>query len=310
MKKIFLLGFLMLYLLTFTVISADVPSMDNESAGGNNCNYIFIIHAKDYNSKLGDTVEYIFNKMLKPGDQLSIISPKKPYSYSKKTRETQTKEKLIELTKNVLKRDITIDASDYNQMLENMNQLVIQIHDSAGAPSGDQAAGRSRTLSSSVIILIRNYMVNYRQLWKNILNLRKLNEDLFLKLAASFKNQKGKNYIYILYQKELRPIPKRDTLITLKDNREIRFDVMETFEQEKIEEFMDVNKVSRAMKDSSVTVNFVYINVHKSMGISIDMKEFSGDIYNVFSKLAKATGGIVVSTSKPEKALKKAAKAK
>jgi hypothetical protein len=37
----------------------------------------------------------------------------------------------------------------------------------------------------------------------------------------------------------------------------------------------------------------------------MDLKEFSGDIYNVFSKIAKATGGTVMIASRAEAALKK-----
>jgi hypothetical protein len=143
----------------------------------------------------------------------------------------------------------------------------------------------------------------------NIRSLRKLDGPFFLGLAQTFKNLKGKNYLYILYQKELRPIPRNSLIANLKDIREIRFDVMSLFETGIDKEIMDVKKVSQAMKAGSVTVNFIYINMDTGKGMSTQLKEFSSDIYDAFSKLARATGGIVETTSKPVKVLKEAVKA-
>jgi len=92
---------------------------------------------------------------------------------------------------------------------------------------------------------------------------------------------------------------------TLKESQDLKFDVMSLFETGIDKDFMDVEKVSQAMKAGSVTVNFIYINMETGRGMSTELKEFSTDIYNAFSKLAGTTGGIVETTSKPVMALEK-----
>jgi hypothetical protein len=290
MKKIRFPVFLIFILLTGTAMSAGVPPA--ESTEGNN--YIFIFQVTRYDLNIAGAADFIFDNIIKPEDSLTIFTPVKSYSFSKNTRKTQPQKKLVEITKDVLKRDITIGNADYNRMLENMAHLIVELDD----PSGTAHTG----------ITIKNILVNYRQLSDNIRSLRKLDGPFFLGLAQTFKNLKGKNYLYILYQKELRPIPRNSMISDLKESMDLKFDVMTLFETGIDKDIMDVNKVSQAMKAGSVTVNFIYINMETGKGMSTELKEFSTDIYDAFSRLAGATGGIVETTSKPVMALEKAVK--
>jgi hypothetical protein len=299
MKKIFLYGCMMLFMTAFTM-AGNVPG--NESEGSGQCNYFLIFQLTEYNPKIADAVDYFFKEILKPEDQLSILSPLKPYNYSQKTRQTHPKEKLIEMTKKILKRDITSNAANYQQVLNLMTQLVVSIAQDTG--TGSSSLGGSMLASQK-----KAYLVNYRQLLENLHNLRKLNEALFLKLADLFSKTKGNNRIYIFYQKEHRIIPDQKTMDALLEDRELKFDASEVFIQDSTKEFMNLERVSNALKKSSVTLNFFYLNKNVKRRRYIEFKEFSGDIYNVFSKLAKATGGTVISTSKPEAALKKVTEA-
>ncbi len=300
MKKILFSVFLISILLTVTAMSAGAPPA--ESAKGNN--YIIIFQVTRYDLNIAGAVDFIFNDIIKPEDSLIIFTPLKSYSFSKKTRKSQSKEKLVEVTKKVLKRDITIGTADYSRMLENMAQLIVEINDPSGTDPSKSIAGSTGLQGPT----IKNILVNYRQLLANIRNLRKLDGPFFLGLAQTFKNLKGKNYLYILYQKELRPIPRNSLISDLKEIKEISFDVMSLFETGIDKDIMDVENVSQAMKDGSVTVNFIYINLDIGKGMSTELKEFSSDIYGAFSKLARATGGVVETTSKPVKVLKEAVK--
>ena len=302
MKKIFLHGFIILFMTAFFMAS---PVSGEETEGSDKCNYFLIFQLTEYNAKLSDAVDYFFEKILNPGDQLLILSPLKPYNYSQKTLQGQPKEKLIEMTKKILKRDIASNAAYHQQILNAMTQIVISIAEESGTASGGSTSLGSSNLESQT----KAYLVNYRQLLDNLHNLRKLNEDLFLKLAELFKKTTGKNRIYIFYQKELRIIPSRETMDVLLENRELKFDANEVFLQDSTKKFINVERVSHVLKESLVTLSFFYLNKQEKRRRDLEYKEFSTDIYNVFSKLARATGGIVISTSKPEAALKKAAEA-
>ena len=289
MKKFFLYGFLILSLLASTAL-----------AGNNQRNFITIFQVTDYNSKLADGVEYLFNKVLKPQDLLTVLSPVKPYGFPPATRRKYPLKKIIDKTKNILKRDITIGTSSYNQVLQNMTQMVLEISNSWGPSGGGGSMGGAANINN-----LKQQLVAYRQMLTDLRNMRKIDEKLFMNLAKLFKKLKGKNYLNIFYQKEFRITPDRDTMEALRANRNIRFDVIELFDEERGDEFLDVEKVSQALKESSVVVNFFYIQKQVIRRTGMQAKEFSGDVYNVLSKIAKATGGVVIATSKPAAALKK-----
>lgn len=301
MKKVFLYGFLILLLIASFAIN--IYAVSNENTISSNHNYVLIFNVVDYNSKLKDVLEYYFKKVLKPQDQLSILTPVKAYSFSAKTRQSQTKEKLIELTTNVLKRDITDGTANYHQVIDAMTRIIYEIGN--GVQTTVQGSGMTAIVSVNDL---KNHLVNYRQLIEEMHRMRIINEKLFVDLARFFKKQKGENQIFVFYQKEFRSIPNREVMQTLRENPDIRFDAMNAFLYDTVEEFIDVEKVNKLLKESAVTLSFFYVSIkekNRRRSRTIQWKEFSGDVYNIFSKIAKATGGTVVSTSKPEAALKK-----
>ncbi len=293
MKKVCILSALILW----TLVPLGIAGYASPAANPG-CNYILIFQITEYDSKLGDAVDYFFKKMLRPEDQLSILTPARPYNFTSKTRENYTVDQLIAQTKKVLKRDTTVGAANYEQILQAMEAVVREI--SSGMDSSYSMSGGSGGTD------MKAHMIQYRQLLENMRTVRKLNEDLFLKLAQSFKTLPGKNCLFIFYQEELRVIPSRQAMDNLRDNINYKADATELFEEESNEEFMDVEKVGQALKDASVTLNFLYINKQAKRKQGMQFKEFSGDVYNVLSKLAKATGGYLEATSKAAAALKKA----
>jgi hypothetical protein len=284
MKKCLLYAVLLTVFLPISAMSSNGPAGEETTT---RCNYILIFQATEYNSKLGDAVDFFFKKILKPEDHLSVITPVNPYNFSPQTRQAYPIEKLSERTKEVLKRDISVGLANYQQILDGMSQLVREI---TGPPSDSDT---------------KSCLIQYRQLLANMRGIRKLNENLFMQLAGLFKKETGKNYLYIFYQKELRIIPARNALQRLKDSMEFRADATELFEEENSDKFLNVDLVSQALKDAGVALNFIYLNKEDMRKEWMETKEFSGDVYSVLSQLATATGGNVEATSKPEAVLKK-----
>jgi hypothetical protein len=290
---------ILIFLLFFSFALGGNISVDGK-ADTDRCNYILFFHVTDYDPKLADAVEYFFKKVLKPEDQLTLLSLERPYSYTQKTRQTVPLEKLIEVTNKKLKTDTPIGALGHNQVFEEMVGIIRDIHGILN-PSASKGGAITDPMTELKILMGR-----YRKLRESLRNTRKLNESLLIKLAGLFKNLKGQNYIYIFYQKEFQAIPDRNSMNRLTQIANIRFDVMELFRQENTEAFIDVEKVDKALKESAVTLDLFYLNMKNKRQPHMELKEFSGDIYNVLSKLAKSTGGIIVATAKPEEALKKA----
>jgi hypothetical protein len=247
--------------------------------------YVLIFQGSEYDSKLGSAVDYFFNEVLKPQDSLLIITPQKPYNYSPQTRQSQSPAQMIQITKDVLKRDISMGAASYKSILEQMEIIVDSL--ASGGAEG------------------RSLLVQYRQLLENLRNIRKWNDDIFIKLAQMLQQNKGENHIFIFYQTELRIIPDRNALNKLRNDPELKFDVSEAFEAENFGDVIGVEKVSQALKGCRAKLHFIYLKIKQRRRQGMEEKEFSGDIFNAFSKIAGETGGQVETSSRALPALKK-----
>jgi hypothetical protein len=185
-----------------------------------------------------------------------------------------------------------------------MAQVVIAV---GGGESSEAPTNLTKSTGPGNIS-IKNHLNQYLRLRQEMVNQRKLSEKLLLDLASFFKKQQGNNYLYIFFQKELQYIPTRDLMDYLRQNQDIRFKVTEAFDGENSRELLDEEKVTAALKDAGVTVNFVYLQLKERRRIGMDLKEHSNDVYGLLSKISNQTGGEVIATSKPEAALKQIAK--
>ncbi len=254
-------------------------------------NYVLVFQGTEYDSKLGSAVEYFFKEMLKPEDNMLYLTPQKPYQYSQQTRQSQSLEKLIETTKDVLKRDIGMGAASYMSIFDQMVMLV-------------------KMLSEASTAEVKNQLVQYRQLMENLRSIRKWDESMYLKIAGMFQKNTGANHLIIFYQTELRPIPNKRTLDNLRSNPDTRFEVNEIFEADSTKDPLNVEKVAQALKESGAKLHFVYMQIKMKSRQDMEIREFSNDIYNAYSKIARETGGKVITTSIPVSALKEIAEAK
>jgi len=289
--------FLMVCLILTTLLATTPFNLDAEQG----TNYVLIFQLTEYNSKIGDAVDFFLNKVLKPEDQLILLSPVQLYNFSPQTRQKNPIPVLVKQTQKVLKKDTTMASAGYEQVLNSMIRVVQEI--SAGNDPSYSMSGGTQTGTDMKV-----YLVQYRQLLANMRELRKLNENFFLDISGKLKNAPGNTVFYLFYQKELRVIPSRAAMDSLQQNAQYKFDAAELFLGESDEEFIDIAKVTEVLKASRITFNFIYLNKDGKRKQGMEFKEFSGDVYNVFSKLAKGTGGFVETTSKPEAVLKKVLK--
>jgi len=297
MKKTFSYGItvsMLLFVFVWPVFSAGFPVEETQPtpAATEGINYVMLIHGTEYNSKIGDMVDYFFKSVFKPGDTLMIFSPVKPYKYSPQTLQTLTKEQLIKQTTDVLKRDISVSSATYQSATDSMIKTVLDIGATQGSNEAGSAGGRSGED-------VKSLLVQYKQIQQNFREQRnKLDEGLFMKLAEMYKNQKGKTVFYVFYQKEIKYVPDRTTMDRLRSNMAVGMDAIEIFQGENLKKIMDIEVVSQALKSSGVVLNFVYMLIDAPRRMGTEQKEFSTDVYNVFQGLAEKTGGTIISTSK------------
>ncbi len=283
MKKISRLSGLIVLSLVLTM-SPGIPRQ-----GGGPRNFVLLFDILTYTREIGDAVTFFYTRVLAPDDQLIIYSPAHAYSFSKNTL-AGPKIELSEAIKEKLRGDTAACSSNYKVISNEMRTQVSAI-EGGQTTSPDGLAG------------IKNSLTMYRQTMENLRALRKVNEPLLTKIVDMFRTQKGKNHMVMLYEAEFRPIPDKDTLSRLRTIPEIAFIVAELFASDDQKPPLDAQKFIDLMKQARISFHFLYIKPKDKSSVQ-DFKEHSADMYDVFSQIAKATGGIVETTASPEAALK------
>ena len=97
MKKTLVIALLLIFVI--------VPNIKGIKESQNPKNYTLVFDVLDYDSTLMKSVKYFFNKVLKKGDSLFLLSPKKLYNLSKYSV-NGISDKIIDGAIKVLKRDI------------------------------------------------------------------------------------------------------------------------------------------------------------------------------------------------------------
>lgn len=263
--------------------------------------YFLMYQGNEYNSKVGDSIDYFFQKVIKAQDNLMLFTPARSYNYSQKTRQSHPLKALTDRTKKVVKTDLSVNSSGYRSIQDSMIQVVNGLAEFMGTNRGSGMTQQSASGNE-----IKSLLMQYKQVVESYRTQRKISEGMFMAVAAKLKPVPGRKFFYIVYEKTFRIIPDRDTMDALRSNSNYAFLASEAFIEEGTRDIMDTAKVIAALKDAGVTVHFIYLKKNPRRRRGMEFRELSGDLYNVLSKIAESTGGMVMATTKPAAAMKKA----
>jgi len=257
-------------------------------------NFLLLFDILNYTRDVGDALTFFYTRVLAPPDQLMIYTPARVYGFSKTTL-AKPKRELSEAMQERLRGDTAACNTSYRIIFNDMKTIV-----------GDLEGGQ--TSGADALAGVKNSLTMYRQNLDNLRGLRKVNEPLLVQIVGMFKAQQGKNHMVMLYEAEFRPIPNKDTLSRLRAVPEIAFIVSELFSSDDQKSPLDVGRFIDLFREAKVVLHFLYIKPKDKSSVQ-DYKENSADMYDAFSNIAKATGGVVETTASPEAALRSVAKA-
>lgn len=247
-------------------------------------NFVLFFEILDYTKAVGDAVSFFLDGVQRPGDQLIVYTPARAYSFSQATLAGPTRELTLRVQGH-LRADTAYCSAQYKVIMEDMKTLVREIENQSDMNS------------------LRRALTLYRQSLVNLQSLRKVDEGLLADIAEMFKAQTGENHIVMTYQAEFRPVPDRETINRLRAMPVVFFEANDLFAETDKRILLDTDLLIEALKESGVAFHFIYIKT-KDIPPSWSVKEHSVDMYNAFSRVAAATGGVVETTSRPESALK------
>ncbi len=270
-------------------VSSPLPAADSPR------NIVVFFDLHESTDGLADAVEFIFNKLVGPSDQLIIRSPAGLYGFSR-AKLAQPKAELIALVRDKLRSDITKSAQSYKQVISEL-ELAVRNLEGLVMPSEVQGDPMPETRDLSELF---NF---YRQALLNLTQLRKVNDASLRQLADAFRGQQGENHIIVMFEREFRPVPRREALNILADMPKFAFQANEMFLTGGNKEPFDAKALTEYFKGVKLTQHFIYLTAKKASATG-NLLENSGDIYSTFSKIAGATGGSCLTTAEPVDGLK------
>ncbi|MBD3413880.1 MAG: hypothetical protein GF421_05550 [Candidatus Aminicenantes bacterium] len=255
-------------------------------------NFVLVFEVADYLPKIGDSIEYFFNEIFLPGDNLTVMTPLKTYHFKKQALNILPKQKIINQLKGKLRSDITLGNSEYKSLLMELHELM---------PPDEES--------------IRYF----HQLLKRLETLRTTKEENLMSFADFLKAKSGPKHVFLFYQKEVLPQLNPNALAQFismnQDNQAMLIEYYDAVEFYKRDISFDLDRVKKVFSDSSISIHFLFITKPTSLNITrmqhdvLSWADHSEDIYGAFKEMAQATGGITENSANASSSFQKAVSA-
>jgi len=271
--------------------------------------YILLFQAVDWDPKLVQAIDYLFNSILMPGDAMTLITPFKPYQLQKDALAQKSKKELSAGMEEVLRKDISRGGGEYRDLINDLKRLIRGI--SGSTDTFDEDMATDPTMDSSGGLGLEMQIDRYRSTLMKLDGLRVVDEPKLLAFAASLKPLAGQKTVVFFYQREYRPEINAGTMNRLmalyQENFDILSNLMELFQFYKRERTFDPNRVKKAFADAGIDFHFIFMERKSQRVFGVTMREQSEDIYPGFVEIARATGGTAESSQNPATSFKRAA---
>ncbi|MCX7975201.1 MAG: hypothetical protein N3B16_12010 [Candidatus Aminicenantes bacterium] len=284
-------------------------------------NFFLVFEINDFMPRLNEALDYFVLEVLRPGDNLFVMTPLKSYRLSAQAMQARPKEKILEQLKGLVRRDALIGAAEYRNLLSEMESLAKSlaqlVSGQATLPPGsptaplmimddlDSAGEQPRSFDEQ--------LQRYVELLGRLDNMRKADEANFLAFADFLKNMTGQKYIFLFYQREY--LPKIDPKILYQyiemyqDRPDISQTITGIIEFYRRDMNLDTEKIRQAFCDSSISAHFMFITTSRKDLAGVRSDEQVDDIFSAFNEIARASGGFVDSSSNPASLLMRAVEA-
>jgi VWFA-related protein len=262
----------------------------------------FVIY--EYDARLRDALRYFVDNVLRPEDQLFVVTSRATYRLKKELLAAAPKNVIIEQLSSLVRRDILVGETAYRSLLSKLKQMsgsrTRRIEDQMTDPGELAEAGFSSRES---------YMMQYRSDLDQLEQLRQIDESKLFNFADHLKNVQGQKHVFLFYQREFVPTPDQKKLAGFANDpvlSQMSADIADFYKKTTS---VAIDRLKSAYADSTVTIHFLYLTTAPTDISRDQMEERQWDVYEVFSGMAKATGGVISSSSNSAALMEKAATA-
>jgi hypothetical protein len=255
----------------------------------------------EYDPRIPKALNHFFHNVIKPGDQLMVITPRAAYDMKNSLVEKTPAEKIVERLTTILKKDIQAGDSAYRSVLADLKRMVgaggIQVINPEAAFKEESTSYGSGS--------IEEYLMKYRADLQTLENLRTIDEAKLIKFGESIKTIPGQKIVFFFYQMEFVPVP--SGLKNYVDDP--ASPIAELFDLIHRKSWINADRIKKVYSDSSINLNFLYISKRPVDVPSNNFTEGSDDIFPAFYDIAKSTGGLTSSSANPDYLMQQASQA-
>ncbi len=272
--------------------------------------FYFLYQLTDWDPNIADAIEYFFNDVFLPGDSLVIMTPERTFRLSPEAFAAKPKEATSKELIKILRKDILLGNSRYKSTVRSLRRIVGEIQSASGITSQSSQEDLSIGFSDPTLGL-ELLLPRYTNAIQEMDQLRFVDEQTFVSFAGSLKKQLNQKIVYLFYQREFRPEINPTILgammMKFQDKPHILGQLSDLFNLYRRDIRINVDTIKHAFSDSSILFNFIFCDKIIKTYSGIVMREQSEDIFQIFSEVAEATGGIVENSQNLSIGFKKAA---
>lgn len=273
--------------------------------------YTLLFQAVDWDPKLVQVIEYLFDQVLQPGDAMTLVTPFKPYQLQKDALARKSRKELSDGMEEVLRKDISRGGGEYRDLINDLRRLTRAI--SGSSANFDEDLATDPTTEPGGGIGLEMQIERYRTTLTKLDGLRLVDEGKLEAFAASLRTAPGQKTVVFFYQREYRPEISAGTMNRLmalyQENFDILQNLMELFQFYRREKTFDAERVKKAFADAGIDFHFIFMERKSQRVFGATMREQSEDVYPGFVEVSRATGGTSESSQNPAASFKRAAEA-
>lgn len=277
-------------------------------------NYFLYFEVANYQPRIGEGLEFFIDNIFSPEDMLYITTPLKTYRLKEGALQIKPKQEIVQELIGIIRGDTEQGNQEYRESIRILSNISQKLAVSLGASPSQSTSAPVLTLPRETpqdeTLELEMLLLQYSDVLAKLENLRRVDQIKLLDFAKYLKNKMGQKYVYMFYQSEF--IPQIDSRILgqfeslYQDNPAMLQQMSSLFDFFTREKSFDVDKVKMAYSDASTSIHFLFLTERPVEEEGVQMVEHSEDIFSAFREMARATGGLVISSTNPAYAFQQA----
>jgi VWFA-related protein len=288
-----------------------------------NRNYYLFFEITDYESKIGEALDYFVQNILIPSDRLVVITPIKTYRMKEQALQAKTRKAVAEELKGMIRKDCLAGNAEFRNAVTELTALAKSLSTAIRTGSSEEVEkgvpvpeeSNQNDISQGRIegMHFNEQLVLYETLLGRLDTLREINQMKLTDFANHLSTQDGQKYVFLFYQREY--IPQIDPkliaeYLTYHQTNPYVYQVLSNVSKFRDREILvDVDKIKQVYADASTAIHFLFLTTPRPDISGVYLQESSDDIFSTFREMAQATGGFFDGSSNAAALFQKALEA-